>query len=49
MNAIAGILRPRKGQVVMNGADVSRLPAYRVCDHGIAIVPEGGGCSAACP
>lgn len=41
VNAVAGILRPRKGQVVMNGVDVSRLPGHRVCDHGIAIVPEG--------
>ena len=41
VNAIAGILRPRKGAVVMDGADVSRIPGYRVCDHGIAIVPEG--------
>ena len=41
VNAIAGILRPRKGVVVMDGADVSRIPGYRVCDHGIAIVPEG--------
>ena len=41
VNAVAGILRPRKGRVVMNGVDVSRVPGYRVCDHGIAVVPEG--------
>jgi branched-chain amino acid transport system ATP-binding protein len=41
VNAIAGILRPRKGQVLMNGVDVALIPGHRVCDHGIAIVPEG--------
>jgi branched-chain amino acid transport system ATP-binding protein len=41
VNAIAGIIRPRKGGVVMNGVDVSRIPGHRVCDHGIALVPEG--------
>lgn len=41
VNAIAGVLRPRKGQIMMNGVDVSRIPGYRVCDHGITIVPEG--------
>ena len=41
VNAVSGILRPRKGQVMMNGVDISLLPGHRVCDHGIAIVPEG--------
>lgn len=26
---------------MMNGVDISLLPGHRVCDHGIAIVPEG--------
>jgi branched-chain amino acid transport system ATP-binding protein len=41
INAIAGVLRPRKGQILVDGIDVSAIPAYRVCDHGIALVPEG--------
>jgi len=41
VNAIAGILRPRKGTIAIDGADISRIPSHRVCDHGIAIVPEG--------
>ncbi|MEK1930341.1 MAG: ABC transporter ATP-binding protein [Pararhizobium sp.] len=41
VNAIAGILRPRKGTIAIDGTDISRIPSHRVCDHGIAIVPEG--------
>lgn len=41
VNAIAGILRPGKGRIMMNGVDISSVPGHRVCDHGIAIVPEG--------
>jgi branched-chain amino acid transport system ATP-binding protein len=41
INAIAGILRPSRGEVLIEGADTARIPGYRVCDHGVAIVPEG--------
>ncbi|MBB4572974.1 ABC transporter ATP-binding protein [Rhizobium lentis] len=41
VNAIAGILRPHKGTIVIEGNDVSKVPSHRVCDYGIAVVPEG--------
>jgi branched-chain amino acid transport system ATP-binding protein len=41
VNTLAGMLRPAKGQIVMDGADITRLPGHRVCRHGVAIVPEG--------
>jgi branched-chain amino acid transport system ATP-binding protein len=41
INAIAGLLRPASGQVLVEGADISALPGHRVCEHGVAIVPEG--------
>lgn len=41
VNAIAGILRPHKGRIVIEGNDVSKVPSHRVCDYGIAVVPEG--------
>jgi len=41
INAIAGILRPSKGEVRLDGTDIARIPSHRVCGHGIAIVPEG--------
>jgi branched-chain amino acid transport system ATP-binding protein len=41
INAIAGVLRPASGQIRVNGSEVGQLPGHRVCDHGIALVPEG--------
>ena len=41
VQAIAGLLPVRGGSVTVDGADVTRLPAHRVCDSGVAIVPEG--------
>jgi branched-chain amino acid transport system ATP-binding protein len=41
INAIAGILRPTRGHIRIDGTDIARIPGHRVCDHGIAIVPEG--------
>jgi branched-chain amino acid transport system ATP-binding protein len=41
IDAIAGINRLRAGRIAIGGRDVSRLPAHRFCDAGVAIVPEG--------
>ena len=41
INAIAGILRPKGGEVLLDGTDIARLPSHRICEHGVAIVPEG--------
>jgi len=41
VNAIAGLHRATRGRIVMDGRDLSRLAGHRVCDAGIAIVPEG--------
>jgi branched-chain amino acid transport system ATP-binding protein len=41
VNALAGILRPSRGQIRIDGQDIARVPGHQVCDHGIAIVPEG--------
>ena len=41
INAIAGILRARQGEIRLDGTDVAKIPSHRVCEHGIAIVPEG--------
>jgi branched-chain amino acid transport system ATP-binding protein len=41
VNTIAGLHRARAGRIVMDGADVTRVPGHRVCRHGLAIVPEG--------
>ena len=41
VNALAGLHPSLRGRMVMDGADLAGLPSHHVCDHGIAIVPEG--------
>jgi branched-chain amino acid transport system ATP-binding protein len=41
VNTIAGLHRASGGRITMDGHDVTRVPAHRVCGHGLAIVPEG--------
>jgi branched-chain amino acid transport system ATP-binding protein len=41
VNAIAGVLQPRSGRIVMNGQDLTHRPPHRHCEAGIALVPEG--------
>jgi branched-chain amino acid transport system ATP-binding protein len=41
LRAIAGALRAFRGQIQIDGADVTRLPAYKRVAMGIALVPEG--------
>jgi branched-chain amino acid transport system ATP-binding protein len=41
LRAIAGAHRPSGGTIVFDGADVTRAPAHRRVQMGIALVPEG--------
>ena len=41
VNAIAGILRASRGTILIDGKDIARAPPHTVCEHGVAIVPEG--------
>jgi len=41
VNAIMGILRPRRGRIVLDDLDMTHTPGHRVCRAGVAIVPEG--------
>jgi branched-chain amino acid transport system ATP-binding protein len=43
MKAISGAVPARSGSVVLQGADVSVLPAHRRVRKGISMVPEGRG------
>src|SRR4029079_7177405 len=38
---IAGLHPTAAGTIRMDGVDIAALPGHRVCDHGVAIVPEG--------
>jgi branched-chain amino acid transport system ATP-binding protein len=41
INAISGILKPRKGSIVFEGKRISNIPANKVVAQGIVQVPEG--------
>jgi branched-chain amino acid transport system ATP-binding protein len=41
MRGVAGAMLPKKGRIVFQGADVTRLPAHERLMAGIALVPEG--------
>ena len=41
LKAILGLVKVRGGRVVVNGDDVTGLPAHLVARRGVALVPEG--------
>lgn len=41
LKAIAGQVPIKRGQILLNGKDVTKLPAYQRTRLGIALVPEG--------
>jgi branched-chain amino acid transport system ATP-binding protein len=41
VHSIAGLHRPVSGRIAIDGVEVAAVPAHRVCEHGVAIVPEG--------
>jgi len=41
INAVAGLLSWRAGELRFAGVDLATVPAYLVSRHGIALVPEG--------
>src|SRR5437764_15338129 len=41
LKAIAGMVRPRKGRVTLDGRDITRLGPSRKLSEGIALAPEG--------
>ena len=41
VNTIAGLQRPRAGELRFAGVDLAAIAPHLVCRHGIALVPEG--------
>lgn len=41
LNAISGLLRPRRGSIQLEGEEISRWPSHRIVEAGIAQVAEG--------
>ncbi len=40
MHTISGLLRPKSGNILFNGVDISKVPAHKIVSMGIAQVPE---------
>jgi branched-chain amino acid transport system ATP-binding protein len=41
MRAVAGAMYPRKGKILFDGKDITRMPSFERNQLGIALVPEG--------
>jgi len=41
IKTVMGLLKPKRGEVRFNGAQIAGLPAYRVAQLGVGLVPEG--------
>ena len=43
IRTILGLVKPRAGRVLVDGADMTAAPPFRIAQRGIAYVPEGRG------
>ena len=41
LKTIMGLLRPKRGRIELDGAELTGIPAHQVPKHGIAYVPQG--------
>ena len=41
LNTIAGLLKPRSGEILFEGENINRVPAHKMVDLGMALCPEG--------
>lgn len=41
LRTLSGLLHPRRGQVLLQGEDVSQVPPHKLVEQGLALVPEG--------
>lgn len=41
LNSIIGVVKPKKGRILMNGTSLENLPTYEIIKKGISIAPEG--------
>src|SRR5205823_9467763 len=41
IRAILGLTPPRRGRIVLDGADIAGLPTHAIVARGVACIPEG--------
>lgn len=43
LRAISGIVKVSSGSILLNGEDITKIPAHKVAHRGVAHIPEGRG------
>ena len=43
LRTISGLLKPREGQITLDGQDLLKYPAHEIVYKGVSMVPEGRG------
>ena len=41
LHTVTGLLAPKKGSVIFEGQDITKVPAHKIVSMGMAHVPEG--------
>ena len=41
LRAVSGLMRPRAGQILLDGVRLDTLPSHAIVEHGVVHVPEG--------
>jgi len=41
IRSIVGFTPPRRGRILLNGEDITRLPAHEIARRGVGLVPQG--------
>ncbi len=41
LSTIAGVVKPMSGSIIVDGVDITAIPAHKVAEQGLVLVPEG--------
>ena len=41
LHTISGLIAPKKGSIVFEGQEITKIPAHKIVENGLAQVPEG--------
>ncbi|MDL2249333.1 branched-chain amino acid transport system ATP-binding protein [Lachnospiraceae bacterium PF1-21] len=41
LHTVTGLIPPKRGEIIFEGQDITKIPAHRIVERGIAHVPEG--------
>ena len=44
LHTVTGLLSPKRGSVVFEGKEITKVPAHKIVSMGMAYVPEGRRC-----